>query len=261
MDFLQARHYTNTDGREIDLLVIHDAEFPEKPSAAEDLARFFATTEREASAHISIDNNSIVRSVRDEDIAWAAPGANHDGLQAEFAGVAAQRKPEWKDDFSHAMLFDIGVPQFGRWAEAYEIPAQFLDANALKAQRRGITTHAQVSIAFRLSTHTDPGAGFPIAKFVAEVRKFRGGKADDGRPERRPLGTIRLNDVGWLVKKAQRHLRVHGFPGAHVADGETRDGRRIFGGATEKLVRAFQRSRNLTVDGVIGPETWRRLQA
>lgn len=253
MDFIQARHLTSTDGRQIDLLVVHDAEFPEKPTAAEELARFFATTTREASAHVNCDNNSVVRSVRDKDIAFAAPGANHDGLHAEFAGVAAQTARDWNDPFSKAMLFDVGVPVFGRWAEAYEIPAVFLDANDLKAQRRGITTHAQVSLAFRLSTHRDPGVGFPIADFVQAVRKFRGGKADDGEKVRRPLRTLRLGDEGWQVKKAQRHLRAHGLPIGRI------DG--IFGPATEQAVRTFQRSRNLRVDGVIGPDTWRRLQA
>lgn len=208
-----------------------------------------------ASAHVNVDNNSAVRSVRDEDVAYAAPGSNHDGLHVEFAGYAAQRAEEWNDPFSKAMLFDIAVPVFGRWCEAYEIPAVLLNEAGLKAQRRGITTHAEVSRAFRLSSHTDPGPNFPLGKFVGAVREFRGGKAEEGEPVRKPLATIKVGTGrNWLVKKAQRHLRVHGvlaFEGKPDGD---------FDSKVQAAVERFQRGHGISVDGIIGPDTWRKLQ-
>jgi peptidoglycan hydrolase-like protein with peptidoglycan-binding domain len=64
----------------------------------------------------------------------------------------------------------------------------------------------------------------------------------------RPLGR---GDRGWDVVTLQRVLRMDGFsPGQ--ADG-------VFGRRTRRAVRRFQRSRNLTVDGRVGPVTTHEL--
>ncbi|MGD1698464.1 peptidoglycan-binding domain-containing protein [Dapis sp. BLCC M229] len=34
----------------------------------------------------------------------------------------------------------------------------------------------------------------------------------------------------------------------------------IFGVATEEAVKNFQKSSGLTVDGIVGPQTWERLE-
>lgn len=67
-------------------------EAPEKGDTAENIANYFHTTVKQASAHICVDNNSIVQCVLDNDIAWAAPGANSDGIHIEMAGYAKQKK-------------------------------------------------------------------------------------------------------------------------------------------------------------------------
>lgn len=64
--------------------------------------------------------------------------------------------------------------------------------------------------------------------------------------------TLELDDVGEKVRWLQRRLQRHGFdPGP--ADG-------VFGPRTEAAVRAFQTSKGLEVDGVVGRETKRALQ-
>ena len=56
---------------------------------------------------------------------------------------------------------------------ALNIPAERVDAAGLKAGKRGITTHASVSVAHRKSTHVDPGGPgdkrWPWAKFLELV--------------------------------------------------------------------------------------------
>lgn len=62
---------------------------------------------------------------------------------------------------------------------------------------------------------------------------------------------IRYRDYGPAVAAAQGALNYHGF-GPLDVDG-------FFGSQTETAVRNMQMVHHLTVDGIIGPETWRAL--
>jgi peptidoglycan hydrolase-like protein with peptidoglycan-binding domain len=63
--------------------------------------------------------------------------------------------------------------------------------------------------------------------------------------------TLRIGDRGDLVTKLQVALTAGGFDPGPI------DGR--FGSKTERAVRGFQSDRGLTVDGIVGPHTWRAL--
>ena len=103
--FVQARNFTRGRSSRIDVLVIHTMESPEKPETAEDVAHWFAgSTAPQASAHYCIDGDSIVQCVQDSDVAWHAPGANHNGLGFEHAGKAAQTARDWGDEYSMKCL-------------------------------------------------------------------------------------------------------------------------------------------------------------
>jgi hypothetical protein len=167
--FRQARNFRRGRVGRVDLLVIHSMEAAEKPGTAEAVAAWFAGPSAPmASAHYCIDQDSIVQCVRDEDTAWHAPGANHNGIGLEHAGYAKQTPAEWADAASSAML-DRSVALAAELCRRHDIPAEFVDAAGLRQGRRGITTHAEVSKAFRRSTHYDPGPGFPLEEYVARV--------------------------------------------------------------------------------------------
>jgi hypothetical protein len=53
---------------------------------------------------------------------------------------------------------------------AYDVRVTYLGPRALRAGRRGITTHANVSAAWRQSTHWDPGF-WPRYHFMNLVRR------------------------------------------------------------------------------------------
>lgn len=149
-------------------------ESPEKPETAEDVARWFAgPSAPEASAHYCIDANSTVQCVRDGDVAWHAPGANHNGLGFEHAGLTSQSAAAWDDAYSRRMLARSARLVAAK-CRRYGIPAVWLDADDLRAGRRGITGHVQVSDAFGRSSHRDPGPGFPVEAYVARVRAHLG---------------------------------------------------------------------------------------
>lgn len=78
------------------------------------------------------------------------------------------------------------------------------------------------------------------------------GKLSENRAPARPV--LRRGTKGQPVRDLQAHLkRNYSLYAKHlVVDGD-------FGPATEKVVREFQRRARLTVDGVVGPATYRAL--
>lgn len=174
MTLVQARWFTHTNGRSIDLLVVHSMEMEERPDTAEDCARYFATTATKASAHECADTNSRVTCVLDKDVAYAAPGANHDGLHLELAGRARQTRAEWLDPYSRPMIEGPAAEWVAAKAKFWKIPLEFLKADALRAGHRGVTTHNEVRLAFGKTTHTDPGNGFPMDVLLTRARFLAG---------------------------------------------------------------------------------------
>lgn len=72
--------------------------------------------------------------------------------------------------------------------------------------------------------------------------------------------TIRQGATGFHVRLLQGALVAQGVaPRNTIRSDGTFDG--VFGGGTDGAVRAFQRRSRLVVDGVVGPNTWRRLWA
>ena len=243
--FVPSPHVTRTGGRTIDLIVLHTMEAAEGNGAALSCARWFQNPRSRLSAHYCVDATAVIQCVRDEDVAWHAPGANHDGLGIELAGRASQSRREWADRYSTAVLENAAALAAGL-CRAHAIPALWLWPPHLRAGRRGVTSHAAVSEAFGRSSHTDPGAGFPIERYLVLVREQLG---RDGRSRvlKPPPPTLRRGASGWQVKRLQRLLRVHG----QLA---TVDG--VFGPLTQAAVRGFQALHGLEPDGVVGPLTW-----
>lgn len=82
-----------------------------------------------------------------------------------------------------------------------------------------------------------------------ECRAWFGGSA---APVAAQKPTLRLGDHNPAVLDLQTRLALHGL--AIACDG-------VFGPATERAVKAFQKRSGLTIDGVAGPKTWAALTA
>ncbi|MFZ9202313.1 MAG: N-acetylmuramoyl-L-alanine amidase [Opitutales bacterium] len=177
--FLQARHYLPANRLKVNWVVLHSAEIGESFEGAEILMkrcaekRVYANGKDIVSSwHYAVDANSVTQSVREEDIAFHAPGANAAGVGIELCGRARQTLSEWQDEYStsaikHAANLTAGICK--RWG----IPVQFVAADALLRGARGITTHAEVSKAWKKSTHTDPGMFFPVQQFLDLVAHYK----------------------------------------------------------------------------------------
>ena len=168
--FVQAKNYTRGRLKAVRLIVLHDMESPEKGDTAESVARYFATTTRQASAHFCVDADSVVQCVKESDTAWAAPGVNADGIHIEHAGYASQSRGQWLDAYSTRML-NLSARLTARLCKAHGIPAVKLTPAQLKAGMRGIIGHHEATVAYPPNAgHTDPGPNFPWDAYLVAVR-------------------------------------------------------------------------------------------
>lgn len=272
--FVQARNYTPGRRKPIRLVVMHDMESPEKPNTAEACADYFAHTTREASAHDCVDNDSAVQCVHDGDTAWAAPGANSDGIQIELAGYAKQALDDWLDPYGKQLL-EMAAQRVALRCKKYGIPVRWLSvAQVADGVTKGICGHADVTKAFPAlhGTHTDPGSGFPKSYFLGRVRVALGDPPVD--PPHPPGPTpLRVDGVlGTLtVRRFQSYLNAHGARPRLVVDGDVGpstwkavdlwlDVSPANGTPGHDTVRALQRKVGSSADGILGSNTIRALQ-
>lgn len=177
--FVPAVNFSTRPGRKPRLIVVHTMEAPEKPGTAEAVARWFAGgvgPAPRASCHFCIDNDSIVQSVRVEDVAWHTPGSlggsyvNDFSIGLEHAGYARQTPEEWADPYSAAMLA-LSAELVSDLCRAHGIAPTRLTAKDLREGRtNGITGHVDCTRATGSGTHTDPGPAFPWDEYLRLIR-------------------------------------------------------------------------------------------
>lgn len=167
--FVPARNFTPGGNLPPKRIIIHRAECPNVPKAAENVAHYFKATTTPASAHFCVDADSVVQCVQDGDRAWHAP-PNAGTLGIEHAGYSADN--DWSTPASQAML-ELSARLCAELCAKYGIPVVWLTVDDLQHDRMGITDHATVSLAFRKSSHTDPGPHFPREWYIARVAALK----------------------------------------------------------------------------------------
>lgn len=168
---IKAKWFKDIEGkRQVRVVVIHTMEAAKKNSTAEDVAKYFQNLpeSKKASAHLCIDNDSIVQCVYDNDIAYAAPGVNSDGIQLELAGFANQTKADWGDAYN-TLLLENAANAAAQYCLKYDLPRIHLTDSQLKNSSKGIIGHYQATNVYKKSTHTDPGKNFPWKFFIERV--------------------------------------------------------------------------------------------
>jgi len=160
-----AVHTSGTrDAQIVRWIVLHDTE----SASAEAAARWFANPNSQGSAHLVVDDAICFRTLDNDEIPWAAPGANAFGFHIEQAGFARWSAVVWR---SHLVTLQRAAYKTALHCHVFGIPARFVGAEGLTGGATGITTHAECSKAFG-GTHTDPGPMWPRRMFMSLVRRY-----------------------------------------------------------------------------------------
>lgn len=161
----------NDDGRRqglIKRIYIHTFEGRDLDAIA--MAKYQLSPAAGGSYHIVIDVNGMTARENDDDyIPWSAGyKANRDGIHISLAGQAAFSRDKW---LSRGKQIDKLADMVAAYCKSYGVPAIYRNAEDLKADRWGISTHADAAIAWRETDHTDPGKGFPMDVLVDKVNQ------------------------------------------------------------------------------------------
>jgi len=166
--FIPARHFKVGRIKPIQLIVIHSAETQELAQTAKNVAHYFATTDVVASAHFTVDADSIVQSVHLKDTAFHCRNANANGIGIEHAGRAIQTRDQWLDAYGLKML-DLSARLCADLCRGYNIPAslaKFAGPDNPAVVRGGFCGHRDVP---KHGSHSDPGPNFPWDWFLERV--------------------------------------------------------------------------------------------
>lgn len=156
------------------------------------------------------------------------------GVEAENTGAADDPWPQVQMDAyrrgAAAILKRVGrAPEFCVGHKEYALP-------------KGRKPDPSFDMpAFRAGVEAILNGTAPMPELIPAIEPVSAARARAGR------ATLRRHATGALVKEVQAKLGVQ-------ADG-------FFGPFTEAAVRAFQRKHQLVPDGIVGPKTWRVLDA
>lgn len=157
------------------------------------------------------------------------------------------------DGYGHAV--DLKRPWNRSRAQARAEVHPYLERHGLRATVRSEWWHVQALTSQGWIDGPMPSGGEEFLKpqkpvnVLADVAKF---------VEACKKTVVRLGDTGVVVKFMQTKLDLEGY--RFTRKGKPKAGLDgVFGNMTKAAVCQFQKDRNLAVDGVVGPNTWKAL--
>ncbi len=167
-DYKATRHSGTRPVSAITWIVMHSTEVD---ATAKEIAESFARPAAEGSTHLVVDDPSCYRCLTNDQVPWAAPGANTNGFHIEQCGFAKWTAAQW---MAHKPMLSRGAFKVAYHCHLFNIPPVFVVSHDLGGGKKGVTTHAEVSKAFPndQGNHHDPGTGWPRSYFMGLVSTY-----------------------------------------------------------------------------------------
>lgn len=162
----RAFHHSGDRHRPPIWVIVHSTE----ADTAESSAVYFTNPNSGGSAHLVVDDNECFRTLDDQQIPWAAPGANEKGYHIEQAGHANWSVITW---MRHRKTVQRAAYKAALRCHRFHIPAVWLEPDDLKRGKAGVSSHANCTTAFGpTGGHSDPGSGWPRRYFMRQLRNY-----------------------------------------------------------------------------------------
>lgn len=247
-------------GSSIKLIVLHTTEGHNRPGTEDlkNLASWFNNPKAQASSHVANDaEGNDARYVSDEKKAWTCAAYNSTSLNIEQVGFSATSQSTWLSQ-NQKQLYNTAA-WIAHWSEKHNIPIRKGRVFKGRVLLSGVVQHSDLGV--EGGNHGDCGEGYPFKHVLKLAKKIRkeGSAPAPAKPE--PTKPAKKPAVKPTVPRFSRPLKK-GSKGKGVTAiqqrlGITADGR--FGPITEARVKKFQKSNKLTVDGIVGKQTWAKL--
>jgi hypothetical protein len=175
------RNHSGTGNHPITRVVIHSAVMPCEPGRARQLGAWNRDGATGGSWHYAVDPAETFQCSYDRFVCWHAP-PNGNSLGIEMADYPGHRptgrtraelhklRKAWRwAGKNHRAMLARTVRLTAEILVAENLPALWLSPRDLRAGRRGVTSHDNVSRAWGQSSHWDPG-WWPRRYFMRRVR-------------------------------------------------------------------------------------------
>jgi len=254
-------------GSKVRLIVLHTAE---GATTYQSLGSYFGNPASGVSSHVGIDDtpNTVGEYVGRSNKAWTSCNANPVAVQAEMCAFAAWDTATWN---SHQQMLANTAAWIAEESAAFGIPIVKLSAAQAQGGSAGVCQHRDLGSWG--CGHSDCGNGFPIDQVLSMATGKPptptpptptptpppAGKAPPfpypsdnylGQPSSDPKchsgyygGVDNTNVRTW-----QQQMKTRGWNIGSV------DG--MFGPTSSNVARQFQQEKGLSVDGLVGPQTW-----
>lgn len=148
-------------------ICVHTSE-NDSATRAIDVARYQVSS-RTGSYHVIVDDHGArVLCNTDDWATWSSGNRGNDVLlHICLVGRASWKNEQWT---ARHTLLSSAAQYVAYWCRLYNIDPVWIGAAELKSGRKGITSHYETGRAWGGTDHTDPGPGFPVNKFLADVK-------------------------------------------------------------------------------------------
>lgn len=174
------KFHGSTNNKPIHRYVIHATvgQEPGVKGAARNTVAMTKRTSRPSSYHYISDASETLQLTYDSVVAYHAP-PNSNSLGHELCcSLSHEGKGHWADA-EHQKMLNLAAQNCAQACAAYDIPVVKLSVADLKAGKRGICGHIDVSNAWHQTSHWDPGPYFPWDQFIALVKHYTANPATD----------------------------------------------------------------------------------